>query len=82
MEHPVQKTHQILTIDCYGMEPPEPMVQVLEAVAQMKPTEAVLMLHQRNPVHLFPKLEERGLEYHLEEETDGSIELLIWQGVA
>lgn len=80
MDHPILKKRKITTIDCLEMVCPEPMVSVLEAVAQMQPDEAILMHNRISPIHLYPKLEERGLHYELLEESEESIQLLIWQG--
>ncbi|MDP6179226.1 MAG: DUF2249 domain-containing protein [Desulfatiglandales bacterium] len=70
---------RVIPVDCREMQAPEPMIAVLEAVSGMQENEAVLMLHRQKPIHLFPKLEDSGLCYELEEEEDGSIQLLIWQ---
>ncbi|MBF0276303.1 MAG: DUF2249 domain-containing protein [SAR324 cluster bacterium] len=82
MEHEILKTRQIALIDCREMLAPEPMIAVLAAVEKMNINEALLMQHRQKPVNLFPKLEDRGLQYYLEEESDGSIQLLIWQEAA
>lgn len=69
----------VITVDCRELEPPEPMVVVLEAVDKLRKTEVLKMLHRQAPRLLFPLLEERGLLTHLESFEDGSIELWIWQ---
>ena len=74
-----KKTLKIITVDCRELEPPEPMVKVLEAVEKMGKEEAVLMLHRKRPTLLFPRLKEKGLEFELTEKEDESIELLIWR---
>ncbi|MBF0288840.1 MAG: DUF2249 domain-containing protein [SAR324 cluster bacterium] len=79
MTHKILEERSIITVDCHEMFPPEPMVKVLEAVEAMQPHEAVLMLHRHKPIHLFPKLAERQLEFHVTEHDDESIELLIWR---
>jgi len=68
----------IITVDCREMEPPEPMIKVLEAVSNMGDDEAVLMLHRQKPVHLFSRLDAMGLDYSLTEKDDMSVEVLIW----
>ncbi len=70
---------KVITVDCRELEPPEPMVRVLEAVESMADGEAVLMLHRQKPCLLLPRLDEMGLEYELAEKEDGSVELLIWR---
>ena len=73
--------HSIITVDCRELEPPEPMVVVLEAVDKLQKTEVLKMLHRQVPRPLFPLLEERGMLTHLDKFEDGSIELWIWQEV-
>ena len=74
-----KKTLKIITVDCRELEPPEPMVKVLEAVEKMGKDEAVLMLHRKKPALLLPRLKEKGLEFKLTEKDDESIELFIWR---
>ena len=69
----------IITIDCREMIPPEPLVRVMEAALKLDEKDALLMLHRKRPVLLFPKLDEQGLLYELKEFEDGSIELFIWR---
>ncbi len=66
-------------IDCRELLPPEPLVKVMQAVERMQAGETVKMLHRQKPCVLLPKLDERGLEYKMQEFDDGSIELLIWR---
>ncbi|VAX29018.1 hypothetical protein MNBD_IGNAVI01-3035, partial [hydrothermal vent metagenome] len=42
------------------LEPPEPMIKVLEALSKIDSNTALLMHHHREPLMLYPKLEERG----------------------
>lgn len=74
-----KKNLKIITVDCRELEPPEPMVKVLEAVEKMGKEEAVLMLHRKKPALLLPRLKEKGLDFELTEKEDESIELLIWR---
>lgn len=75
----MQFSGRIITVDCRDLEPPEPMVKVLEAVNDMAPDEAVLMIHRKMPRLLFSKLEELGFSHDVTEESDGLIKLLIWK---
>lgn len=61
-----------LELDVRGLEPPEPMVRILEALAVL-PRNACLVAHtERPPLHLQATLPERGFvgESHLQ--ADGS----------
>ena len=43
-----------------NLEPPLPMMRVLEALATLKPGEKLLVHHVRRPIHLLARLEEEG----------------------
>jgi len=60
-----------------NLEPPLPMLRVLEALARLKPGERLLVHHVRRPVHLLARLEEEGYHYALKDLGPGRVELLI-----
>jgi uncharacterized protein (DUF2249 family) len=63
---------EILDVDARGLEPPQPMVKILEAVAAL-PVGAELRAHtERRPMHLYAQLEERGFVGESGEQNDGS----------
>lgn len=63
---------EILDVDARGLEPPQPMVKILEALTAF-PDEALLRARtDRRPVHLYPMLEARGFTGESEEQADGS----------
>ncbi len=67
----------VLDVDARGLEPPQPLVKVLEAVAAM-PQGARMRAHtDRRPMHLYAQLEERGFIGESEEQADGSFITLI-----
>ena len=68
---------EIIQIDCRQMEHPEPMLAVLGACSKLQPGQQVQMLHRITPHPLFPKLNERGLDYRIEE-REGHIEVWIF----
>ncbi len=70
---------KITSLDCRDLEPPEPMVKVLEAVQVMTVDEAVLMIHRKVPRLLLPRLKELGLTFELVEEQTDSVKLYIWR---
>jgi uncharacterized protein (DUF2249 family) len=62
----------VVEVDARGLEPPQPLVRVLEALEAL-PDGAELRAHtDRRPIHLFPHLEERGFVGESEEQLDGS----------
>jgi hypothetical protein len=61
-----------MDVDARGLEPPQPMVKILETLATL-PTDAALRARtDRRPVHLYPMLEARGFAGQSEEQSDGS----------
>ena len=74
-------SRKIITIDCRDLEPPEPMIQVLEAVHLMGDDEAVMMVHRKRPRLLFPRLMELGLKHEITEEDENLVKILIWREV-
>ena len=62
----------VLEVDVRGLEPPQPLVKILEALATL-PEGARLRAHtDRRPMHPYAKLEERGFVGETEEQKDGS----------
>jgi uncharacterized protein (DUF2249 family) len=66
-----------LEVDARGLEPPMPMVTILEAVAALPKGAELRARTDRRPMHLYAQLEERGFTGQTEEQTDGSYLTLI-----
>ncbi len=62
----------VLEVDARGLEPPQPMVKILEAVATLPKGAQLRALTDRRPMHLYAQLEERGFIGESEEQKDGS----------
>jgi uncharacterized protein (DUF2249 family) len=67
-------------LDVRGLEPPLPMVRVLEAVETLTPGRRLEVLHHRRPVFLYPQLEERDCRYATDEPEPGLVRIVIWRG--
>lgn len=63
-----------------NLEPPLPMMRVLEVLATLRPGEKLLVHHVRRPVHLLARLAEEGHAYALRDLGPGRVELLIRKG--
>jgi uncharacterized protein (DUF2249 family) len=59
-------------VDARGLEPPEPMVRILEAVAMLPPGVTLRARTDRRPLHLLAELTARGFTHRSEEQADGS----------
>lgn len=62
----------LIEVDARGLEPPQPMVRILEALAALSGDATVRAHTDRRPIHLFPLLAERGFQAQTEEQHDGS----------
>src|SRR5215472_12578383 len=64
-------------LDVRGLEPPQPMVRVLEALERLRPDGRLEVLHDRRPMFLYPQLDERGFAHETEEPEPGLVRILI-----
>jgi uncharacterized protein (DUF2249 family) len=62
----------IVEVDARGLEPPQPMVKILEALATLPPEAELQARTDRRPVHLYARLEERSYVAESQEQADGS----------
>lgn len=68
-------------IDNRGLEPPEPLVRILDALEHLGSGEVLEAINERDPVFLYPELESRGAAIRTEKRPDGDMRLLIRHGV-
>ena len=57
-------------LDNRGLEPPEPMVRILELIKDFEDGDQLVALMDREPFLLYPELTRRGLDWDLEEDED------------
>lgn len=67
----------VIVLDVRGLEPPEPMVRTLEALAELPPGKTLVQLNVRVPQFLLPKLDERGFTYEIREQGTDLVRLFI-----
>jgi uncharacterized protein (DUF2249 family) len=61
-----------IEVDARGLEPPQPMVKILEALANLPAKTGIRAHTDRRPMHLYAHLEERGFVGETTEQTDGT----------
>lgn len=66
-------------LDCRGLEPPEPLERVLEAISRLGADETVLMLIDREPRPLYRILRENRYDFQTDLNEQGWFEVLIWR---
>jgi hypothetical protein len=63
-------------LDVRGLEPPQPMIQIL-ALIDSGEVEAFTVHHERDPIFLYPELEERGWHCRILAEMPGELRLTL-----
>lgn len=63
---------EVIELDARGLEPPQPLVTILEAVAALPPGVLLRARTDRRPMHLYAQLEDRGFKGESQEQSDGS----------
>jgi uncharacterized protein (DUF2249 family) len=66
-----------VVLDVRGLEPPQPMLRVLEALERLGPGAELEMRHDRRPIFLYPQLEERGFAHETDEPEPGLVRIVI-----
>jgi uncharacterized protein (DUF2249 family) len=69
-------------LDVRGLEPPEPMVRILQAASTLAPGQVLIVEHHRRPVYLYPRLDEQGFLHETRELGPGFVQLRIRRGSA
>jgi Uncharacterized conserved protein (DUF2249) len=59
-------------IDVRGLPPPEPMVAILQLIDGEEAPDVVIAHLDREPIFLYPELDDRGWSYELIEATCGN----------
>ena len=61
-----------VALDARGLEPPQPLVAILEALARLPEGREMSVRTDRRPMHLYALLEQRGFTSESEDQPDGS----------
>jgi uncharacterized protein (DUF2249 family) len=64
-------------VDARGLEPPEPLMRVLDALEKLPPGQSLRALTDRPPLHLYPLLEQRGFTADTEPLPEGGFQTRI-----
>ncbi len=66
-----------IILNVKGLEPPQPMELVLTTLEELKEGQELVIEHERVPVFLLPRLEERGYRYEIDEKEEGNVLIKI-----
>jgi uncharacterized protein (DUF2249 family) len=67
----------LAVLDVRGLEPPEPMVKILERLDTLRPGQRLVVFHERRPMLLYPQLDERAFLHDTEELEPGLVRIVI-----
>ncbi|NLD54068.1 MAG: DUF2249 domain-containing protein [Burkholderiaceae bacterium] len=67
----------IVELDVCGLQPPEPLERVMEALSQLQPGQRLRMLIDREPRPLYRILAQNGYEYDATLRDDYIYEIVI-----
>jgi uncharacterized protein (DUF2249 family) len=74
------KKQNIIEIDVRELPPPEPMINILSALAKLEQNATLLVIHNRQPFPLYEKLQQAGWAYHCKKTKDDLFHICIyWQ---
>jgi len=69
-------------LDVRGLEPPQPMVRVLEEIDRLAAGGELEVHHDRRPLFLYPQLDDRGFVHETDEPGPGLVRIRIRRGPA
>lgn len=79
MSAPQAQAANARLLDVGGLQAPEPMVRILEALDTLGPDERLRVLIDRDPLPLYPVLTRYGFSHRTTPQADLRYEVLIWQ---
>ena len=66
-----------LHIDVRGLQPPEPMVAILQQIEKPDAGDLMIVHHFREPIYLYPELAERGWSHEIIPGDPGEVRLML-----
>jgi uncharacterized protein (DUF2249 family) len=72
-------TKSVKELDVRELEPPEPMVRILEALSKLPENTILLVRHHREPLLLYEKLKQRSFQWEIQKLDENDYRLKIWK---
>lgn len=69
----------VIELDNRGLNPPDPMVRILDALDSLPADGEVVARNDREPLFLYPLLQERGYTWHTEAQPEGWFRVRVWK---
>ncbi len=77
MKDRIREEDGTVYLDVRRLEPPQPMAMILETMARLDPSKRLVVQHERVPMFLYPKLDEKGYTYETHELDQHNVQLII-----
>ena len=69
----------IVELDVRGLEPPQPLLKIFSTLEGLGGDSALHIIHERKPIHLYPRLKDAGYKFLTEETGDDLYTIKIWR---
>ncbi len=69
----------IVELDVRGLEPPQPLLKIFSTLENLGNDAALHIIHERKPIHLYPRLKDAGYKFLTEETADDLYTIKIWR---
>ena len=66
-------------LDVSLLEAPQPLIQAVHALDELKEDEVLLFKHRMNPRHLFNEIAARGMQYEIVKDEPNEFIMKIWR---
>lgn len=66
-------------LDVSALEPPEPRDRILAVLEHLAAGEYLRVLHRREPLLLYPWLQEHGFAWHTQIGDTTAFEIILWR---
>lgn len=73
----VQESDGKTIIDVRGLEPPQPLVGIISVLESPDVGDTIIVLHDRDPLLLYPELEDRGWQWSQLPSPPGELHLCL-----
>jgi len=66
-------------LDVSGLEPPEPMERILQAIETLNAGDYLHVTHRREPHMLYPMLEKMGIAWITRQSESEGYDIFLWR---
>ncbi len=66
-------------LDVRELEPPQPLLKIFEIIEIMDKDEALSIIHDRKPIHLYPRLKDAGFKFLTEDIGNDLYSIKVWR---